>query len=425
MTIRSSGMEIRRGHLASYFSGVAAKLLSAVEVSPERSHQHEFNGSAELIRLLGEAGQDKHRYAVRFLYVEEDADQRVTDDSEVTWYDARAKSAARTGRSEHRLYFPANEVTRRAQEGDLLLLALCRNGSLLVVIAGAESSISMQLHWLFGLPDLSVTGFSLRSAADFGSEQLGIAASVVLEQIGIQPDLSDTNYLDAILGRFGPAFPPMREFSAYARETLREADPAEDPDTVLMAWMDREEVLFRTLEKHIIGQRLRKGFLQVAEPDVDGFVSYSLSVQNRRKARAGAALENHLDAVLTALRISFDRNAVTERGNRPDFLLPGARAYHDPAYPVARLTVLGAKTTAKDRWRQIIKEADRIQLKHLLTLEPAISTKQTDQMRASGIQLVIPSSIHGEYTPEQRAWLLDLRGFIELVRTRQGMAQLT
>ena len=152
----SSGAEMKQGYLAGYFSGVAAKLLSAVEVSPERSHQHEFNGSAELIRLLGQAGRDKRRYAARFLYLEEDADQRVTDHSEVTWYDARAKSAAKTGRTEHRLYFPGNDVAiRRAQEGDLLLIALCRDGSLLAVIAEAESSISMQLHWLFGLPNLA------------------------------------------------------------------------------------------------------------------------------------------------------------------------------------------------------------------------------------------------------------------------------
>jgi hypothetical protein len=416
----SSGAQIKQGYLAGYFSGVAAKLLSAVEISPERSHQHEFNGSAELTRLLGQAGADKHRYATRFLYLSDDADQRVTDQSEMTWYDARARSAARTGRTEHRLYFPGNDVTRRAQEGDLLLLARCQDGSLLVVIAEAESGIALQLHWLFGLPDLAETGFKLRSAADFGSARLGLAASIILEQIGIEPDLADTRYLDAMLGRFGPAFPSMREFSAYARETFREANSEGDPDAALVAWMDQEEVLFRTLEKHIIGQRLREGFLQVAEPDVDGFLSYSLSVQNRRKTRAGAALENHLDAVLTAHRIQFDRNAVTERGNRPDFLFPGAVAYRDSGFPSARLTVLAAKTTAKDRWRQVTKEADRIELKHLLTLEPAISTKQTDQMRASGVQLVIPSSIHGEYTDKQREWLLDLRSFIDLVRRLQS-----
>ncbi|MFN2369176.1 MAG: type II restriction endonuclease [Desulfurivibrionaceae bacterium] len=48
-----------------------------------------------------------------------------------------------------------------------------------------------------------------------------------------------------------------------------------------MAWMEREEILFRTMEKHLIGERLSQGF----DGDVDSFISFSLSVQNRRKSR--------------------------------------------------------------------------------------------------------------------------------------------
>ncbi len=57
-----------------------------------------------------------------------------------------------------------------------------------------------------------------------------------------------------------------------------------------------EEILFRTFERHIIGDRLQKGFAD----DVDGFLSYSLSVQNRRKSRAGFSLENHLEVIFNA-----------------------------------------------------------------------------------------------------------------------------
>jgi hypothetical protein len=110
---------------------------------------------------------------------------------------------------------------------------------------------------------------------------------------------------------------------------------------------------------------------------------------------------------------------VTERKNRPDFLFPGAVAYHDSGFAPDRLTMLAAKTTAKDRWRQITKEADRIPLKHLPTLEPAISPARTTQMQDSGVQLVVPASIHAEYTREQSKALLDLRRFTELLRERQ------
>jgi EcoRII C terminal len=410
---------MKKGYLSAYFAGVAAKTLSAVEASPARSHQHEFNGSNALITLLGMARKQKHRYPARFLYLSEDGDEPVAEDSAVTWYDARAHSATRTGRTEHRLYFPTNEVTSRAQESDLLLIAKRQDGPLLVIIAEHESTIAAQLHWLFGLSDLARPGFSVRAEFETEHDRLGIAASVILEQIGVEADLSDERYLQAMLEAFGEGFPPTRVFSAYARSTVRSIDPVVDPDGALMAWMNREEVLFRTLEKRLIGARLRTGFLRDDDPDVDGFIGYSLSVQNRRKARAGAALENHLEAVFTALDITFERGAVTERNNRPDFLFPGNDEYHDPEFPPARLTMLAAKTTAKDRWRQVTKEADRIGVKHLLTLEPAISVKQTDQMRESGVQLIVPGPIHGEYTPAQCEWLLNLGGFIELVRGRE------
>jgi hypothetical protein len=70
--------------------------------------------------------------------------------------------------------------------------------------------------------------------------------------------------------------------------------------------------------------------------------------------------------------------------------------------------MIGVKTTCKDRWRQVLSEARRIDLKHLLTLEPAISEAQTDQMRAEGVQLVVPRSLHESYRETQQTWLWDL-----------------
>ena len=42
--------------------------------------------------------------------------------------------------------------------------------------------------------------------------------------------------------------------------------------------------------------------------------------------------------------------------------------------------MLGAKSTCKDRWRQVLAEDEKISRKHLLTLEPGISEPQTHQM---------------------------------------------
>src|SRR5690606_20658382 len=157
--------------------------------------------------------------------------------------------------------------------------------------------------------------------------------------------------------------PTTREFSAYARKTLPDIHPQDGHDEVLMAWMEREEILFRTLEKHIIGERLAQGF----DGDVDGFISFSLSVQNRRKSRAGLAFENHLEILFEECGIRYTRTPVTEHKSKPDFIFPGEKEYHDRSFDSLRLTMLGVKSSCKDRWRQVLAEADRIEKKHLLT----------------------------------------------------------
>ncbi|MDE2822620.1 MAG: type II restriction endonuclease, partial [Chloroflexota bacterium] len=73
-------------------------------------------------------------------------------------------------------------------------------------------------------------------------------------------------------------------------------------------------------------------------------------------------------------------------------------------------------SSCKERWRQVLAEADKIPRKHLLTLESSISIQQTDQMQHSNLQLVVPQTIHETYTEGQREWLWTLRGFIEHVR---------
>jgi hypothetical protein len=119
-----------------------------------------------------------------------------------------------------------------------------------------------------------------------------------------------------MISRFGPAFPSTKIFSEYSRTTLKDLDLHGNPDSALMAYLEREEILFKTLEKHIIGERLTRGF----ENNVDDFITFSLSVQNRRKSRAGLSLENHLEFLFGKLDIRYSRTAVTENRARPDFL---------------------------------------------------------------------------------------------------------
>lgn len=411
---------MKKGYLSQYFDGVAIKQLSAVEADVARSNQHEYNGVAELKRIFGTvSGVEKKIFPAKFVYLSDSEDEPVTDEGKdcfVTWYDSRAKSAERTGRSEYRLYFPTTTVSLCAAEGDLLVIGRMSSGAVLVLIAEGGSTIASQLQWLFGVADLAHPGFAVRDELDGEHDRIGFAGRVVLEQIGIEiPEEKTENYLRDMIARFGRSFPQTRIFSAYARSTLPDVIPVDDPDAALMAWMEREEMLFRTLEREIVQERMRAGF----GDDVDSFLQYSLSVQNRRKSRAGAALEGHLASIFDACAIRYSRTEATENKSKPDFLFPGIDEYRDTFFPAERLTMLGAKTTCKDRWRQVLAEARRVGTKHLLTLEAAISEAQTSEMQAHRLQLVLPRALHDTFSHRQRGWLMTLRDFIGVTKVRQ------
>lgn len=202
------------------------------------------------------------------------------------------------------------------------------------------------------------------------------------------------------------------------RTTLSDLSSRDDPDTALLAWMEREEILFRTLEKHLLGERLR-ALVQQGVDDPEPVIKLVQSALQRRKSRAGSALENHLEQVFTEHGVTYTRTGVTENRLKPDFIFPDIARYHDAGFPQAQLTMLAAKLTCKDRWRQILNEAARIPDKHLLTLEPGISENQTGEMQLERVQLVLPRGLHTSYTPAQQGWLMDVAGFVALARGRQ------
>lgn len=403
---------MKAGYLSEFFTAVGMKTLSAVEADAARSNQHEYNGDKGLMRVFGRA-TGKQVYKALYIYLSDGDDEPVVANGTVTWYDARQNHPTR---SEHRLYFPTTTVSTCAAEGDLLVVGRRPDDSVLVIIAQGGSTIANQMQWLFSV-QLGHKGFSVREELETEQDRIQFASSFVLEQLGIEAEApaAPATYLDTMLEMFGGKFPSTGEFSAYARSTVPEIDPRDDPDAALMGWMEREEILFRTLEKHLLGDHLRKGFAE----DVDGFIAFSLSVQNRRKSRVGRALENHLEVVFTRNNIRYERGAVTEGKSKPDFLFPGSREYCDQYFDAALLTMLGVKTTCKDRWRQVLAEARRIERKHLLTLETAISGHQTDEMRENHLQLVIPRSLHSTYTAAQQRNLLDLAAFTEVLRARE------
>jgi len=404
---------MKRGQLSDYFEGVGVKRLSAVDAEPKTSNQHEV-GTTKKMRddFLGETHQEKFPA----IYIWLGGDQEgFTEESWATHYDARLNKPRA---AEWRLYYPSNPVTEAMKAGDTLFLAKDQGGVLWFIVAPEGSTSEQQLFWLFGLRPEGKS-FVSREFSDEEPE-LDFAARFILDEIGVEFEEPEADKLDSIIEKFGTTFPKTAEFSDLARLTLPEVRAEDDPDAALIAWLDHEEALFRRLERKVVSTRIEAGFVDDSGTDVDGFISFSLSVQNRRKSRMGHSLEHHLAAVLRAHEIRHVRGAMTEHKHKPDFLFPDLETYQ--AAPVegdARLTMLGAKSTCKDRWRQVLAEAEKISRKHLLTLEPGISVPQTDQMEASSLQLVVPAPIHDSYTNAQRGWLWSVGDFITEVRAKQ------
>ncbi|NKB76370.1 MAG: restriction endonuclease [Gammaproteobacteria bacterium] len=403
---------MHRGMLSDYFEGVAVKKLRSVETSPDSSNQHEFNGTAALRGIFGDA--DREKIPTRFIWLGSEQ-EGIASDSTIKWYDSRRNHPTRT---EYRLYYPDNAVSEMMEAGDTVFVALRKNGEGMIIVTPSETTIQSQLFWLFGLENQPEQEFSSHAIHGDQDTQIDFAARYILDELGIELEGSEDGQLDRLIEPYGLTFPKTSEFSKLAQDSLPDISPeGDDPDEVLMAWLDREEMLFRRLERRIVSDRLSAGFMQQTGADVDGFIAFSLSVQNRRKSRAGHALENHLESIFRARSISYSRGANTENRHKPDFLFPSIAAYRDYCFPSSELRMLGSKSTLKDRWRQVLTEAQRIDIKHLLTLEPAISEHQTDQMKSEQLQLVVPSRIQSTYRPNQRAWLLSLSNFIDCVKS--------
>lgn len=130
-------------------------------------------------------------------------------------------------------------------------------------------------------------------------------------------------------------------------------------------------------------------------------------------------MEYHLATIFTAAKLEYEEQAVTEDNKKPDFLFPGGEAYHNLLFPAENLVFLGAKTTCKDRWRQVLNEADRIETKYLFTLQQGISKNQLREMKHEHLKLVVPAAYRHSFDMEFQPEIETLSSFIKIVAAKQ------
>lgn len=188
-----------------------------------------------------------------------------------------------------------------------------------------------------------------------------------------------------------------------------------DADARLLRRRECEYEIFRSVEQAVELPGIQAGFVAV-----DDFVARAQTILQRRKARSGLSLELHTRQIFIEERLKegthFSHQPESEPNKRPDFLFPSEDAYKNKAFPKSKLRMLAVKTTCKDRWRQVVKEADRIELKHLLTLQEGVSENQFKEMVEAGVQLVVPAKLFKSFPEALRPHLQSLESFIADVR---------
>jgi len=366
------------------------KFLSANDTSKTGAHQSGIYIAKNAVPILfdapGARGENKDK-PVRIVWQDS-----VVTDSRFIYYGQRSRNEYRITR-----FGRGFELLQPNHTGDLFILVKNTDTEYSAYLLETEDDINAFLE-AFALSPID-TGALIGTGHTSKELQLESAFEAFISSLTVD-------------------FPSSLEMSSAARNAFRSVHSDEsrvirDPDKEIIAWIDTEYRLFRRLELSRYGELIIKRF-----KSVDQFIEVANSVLNRRKSRAGRSLEHQLAALFDSNGLTYQSQPVTEGSKRPDFIFPIGCSYKDTLFPAEKLIFLGAKTTCKDRWRQVLNEADRIPTKHLFTLQQGISVQQLDEMQAHNITLVVPKPYLTSYPREKQDAIWTLARFIRYVRDK-------
>jgi site-specific DNA-cytosine methylase len=313
-------------------------------------------------------------------------------ESRAVWYESK---------KEYRItrFWAQTEYNREEQYGNLLILIKCDEDTFIC-------------HILDNVDDIGVfTSF-------FNINPIESSEVFDIENYNLFPSgLNDTQNEILRYSNSFKEFPATLEIANKARELFfRTYKQVRNPDSALLNWIDIEFNIFKSIERHLYSDYLVRPF-----SDMEVLLQSANTMLNRRKSRAGKSFEHHIHYLLSYYNIPFDHPGLSEDNKKPDFLFPSNQAYADKLFPDEGLTFLGAKTTCKDRWRQILNEAERTPDKFLITLQQGISSAQLSEMKKSRVTLVVPKKYHIAYPEEFRSNLLSVNTFINYLKEKYGV----
>ncbi|MFZ3140112.1 type II restriction endonuclease [Polaromonas sp.] len=112
-----------------------------------------------------------------------------------------------------------------------------------------------------------------------------------------------------------------------------------------------------------------------------------LDASQQRRTRVGAGFESHIRKMLQTGNIPYEEQAVVST-RRPDFVLPNKNLYVKKS---ADALVLAAKTTLRERWKQVPMEQRNCTV-FLATMDEKVTRSAVREMAHLQITLVVPES---------------------------------
>lgn len=417
-------------HIQKRFRGVAAKRLSLVECIGEGvSNQQELQAGRVVREQLGTARLQDVR--CRYLYVGQG--EVLSEWSTITYYDARERQPHRS--PEFRMTYPASsEVMAKARAGDFcwLLVGASDQVEITVVVAEQVSAQAPRLDVFFNT-ELNVDALIdvRRDGVVFGPGRVEDARVAVdqddlelLELLGIPMASRAENAVDEAVRLFGrERHPSAAEFSAFARSRCATVAPQDDPDQALFDWFMFTYDLYLGYEEQLVQPLLNEHFAGKSNIDVREFFAVASRLKNARFSRAGGSFEAQVAALFDAVGLSYTAQSTRmPDGSKPDFLLPNRAAYDSiDSESLKLVTFVGAKTTTRERWQQLVAEAQRLGERHMFTMDEKLNQSKVETMSKKGVIPVLPlPRIRESYGARDfRSQLMPVSEFIALARRRE------
>jgi hypothetical protein len=298
----------------------------------------------------------------------------------------------------------------------LIVVGRCRGGVYKAITLDSQRDDHEILSDMLELPPDFVSGlFKLRAVEREREER----ALTFIEEV-VKAYFDGT--IAGLTAKYG-SMPATADLAATARARFMEEHGLKNMDPFAMAKPgDVIRAISRGLEYEIFRERQMHGravelvrlvlgddpgaltpekalrSLIIEFPKIDATL---LSAAQQRKSRAGYSFEHHIEAMLIDGGVPFEKQVVIEAKRRPDFILPGRALYAETGRTNKEALVLSAKTTLRERWKQVGQEMKDCDL-FLATVDENIAANAIEDMASQGIVLVVPEGLKDSNTTEYK-----------------------